>query len=109
MNPFLKMILGSLKGLAITAIIPIVSEIDPAAGKELADGAAAFSDSTLSLEEAEILACDTCDVVAEKLPRFAPALALVKKNITEDVPLIATKIIPDFEATYKAFEIAAKA
>lgn len=99
----LKIILGSIKGLAITALVPVVSSMNPAAGKALQDGADAFADGKLTLEEAEKLALDAVDLAASLLPAKANAFAALKVNIAEDIPTITNQLIPHFEATYKAF------
>jgi len=101
----LDTLLGLLKGAGIAVIIPLIRAVDPAAGQLLQDASDAFApNSKFTLDEAEKIALDAIAELKERLPKFNNAFDLLAKDITDDIPLIANKLIPDFEETYNAFK-----
>lgn len=101
---FLIKILGTIKGLALSAFVPLISKFDPAVGKSIQDASDAFADGKLTLEEAETLAIDALTIGKEKVPQLAAGFEASIEFVKNDIPFIANTLIPDIEKIVKAFE-----
>jgi len=77
-----------LKSLLIDEAINIISGLSPEAGKEIADGKAAFADGKLTGEEAKQLFKDSLATAKALYPKCAQLCDDLLVNITVDVPNI---------------------
>jgi hypothetical protein len=105
MNPnFLIKLLGSIKGLALGVVVPLITEIDPAVGAEIQIASDAFADGKVTLEEAENMAVGALNIGKEKVPAKARGFDLCIGIVKNDIPFITEHLIPDIEAVIAAFK-----